>query len=68
MGFVAAVGAKQKPAAVVQPGEGAFDDPAFTPEAGALRGLASGDHGERLRLQTTSVVGDKTDHQPVRIS
>ena len=43
MDFVAAVGADEQSAAVVQPGEGAFDDPAPAAEAGAVLGLASGD-------------------------
>ena len=29
----------------MQPGEGAFDDPAVTTEPGAVLGLAAGDHG-----------------------
>jgi hypothetical protein len=29
----------------VEPGEGAFDDPAVTAEPGAVVGLATGDHG-----------------------
>ena len=44
MGLVAAVGAKEESAAVVQPGEGPFDDPALTSEPGAVFGLASRDH------------------------
>src|SRR5215207_7572383 len=44
MGLVAAVGAEEQPAAVVEPGEGAFDDPAVSAEAGAVYGLAPGDH------------------------
>jgi hypothetical protein len=44
VGFVAAVGAEQKPAAVVEPGEGALDDPAVASDAGAVFGLAAGDH------------------------
>ncbi len=44
MGFVFAVGAEQQSAAVVQPGEGAFDDPAFAAEPGAVCCLASRDH------------------------
>ena len=44
MGLVAAVGAEEQPAAVVEPGEGAFDDPAVSAEAGAVGGLAPGDH------------------------
>jgi hypothetical protein len=40
---VAAVGADQEAAAIVQPGEGSFDDPAVAAEAGAVLGLAAGD-------------------------
>jgi hypothetical protein len=40
---VAAVGAEQEPAAVVEPGEGALDDPAFAAQPGAVVGLAAGD-------------------------
>ena len=40
---VAAVGADEEAAAVVQPGEGAFDDPTVAAEAGAVLGLAAGD-------------------------
>ena len=43
MDVVAAVGADQESAAVVEPGEGALDDPAVTSEAGAVFGLAAGD-------------------------
>ena len=50
MGFVSAVGAEQEPAAVVEPGEGAFDDPAVASEAGAVFGLASRDHGRDATL------------------
>ena len=42
---VAAVGADEESAAVVQPGEGAFDDPAVASESGAVLGLATGDLG-----------------------
>ncbi len=45
MDVVAAVGADEEAAAVVEPGEGAFDDPAVTAEPGAVLGLAAGDHG-----------------------
>ena len=45
MGLVAAVGAEQQAAAVVQPGEGAFDDPAVAAEPGAVVGSAARDHG-----------------------
>jgi len=44
VGFVAAVGAHEQSAVVVQPGEGAFDDPAVASEAGAVLGLAARDH------------------------
>jgi NAD(P)-dependent dehydrogenase (short-subunit alcohol dehydrogenase family) len=40
---VAAVGADQESATVVQPGEGALDDPALLSEAGAVLGLAARD-------------------------
>ena len=43
MDVVAAVGADKQSAAVVEPGEGSFDDPALTAEAGAVLGLASRD-------------------------
>lgn len=39
-----AVVADEQPPTLVKPGEGAFDDPAFAAEAGAVRGLAAGDH------------------------
>ena len=45
MDVVAAVGTDQESAAVVEPGEGALDDPAVTAEAGAVLGLAARDHG-----------------------
>ena len=44
MDVVAAVGADEEAAAVVEPGEGALDDPAVVAEPGAVLGLASGDH------------------------
>jgi hypothetical protein len=37
--------ARAQPAEVVQVGEGAFDDPALAPEAGAVCDAAAGDHG-----------------------
>ena len=43
MDVVAAVGAQQESAAIVQPGEGAFDDPAVASEVRAVFGLASSD-------------------------
>ena len=47
-GFVdllAAVVADEEPLVVVQPGEGALDDPACASEPGAVRALAAGDIG-----------------------
>ena len=43
MDLVAAVVADEQPFEVVQPGEGALDDPADAAEAGAVLGLAAGD-------------------------
>ena len=43
MDVVATVGADEQPAAVVEPGEGALDDPPLTTQAGAVLGLAAGD-------------------------
>jgi hypothetical protein len=40
---VAAVGADKEPAAVVEPGEGALDDPSVAAEPGAVLGLAASD-------------------------
>jgi len=40
---VAAVGSDEESAAVVEPGEGAFDDPAVAAEPGAVGGLATCD-------------------------
>lgn len=45
MDVVATVGADEQPAAVVQPGEGAFDDPALAAEPGAVCRLSARDHG-----------------------
>ena len=44
MSLVLAVGAQEQPTAVVEPGEGAFDDPAVAAEAGAVHRPASRDH------------------------
>ena len=44
MDVVAAVGADEKAAAVMQPGEGALDDPAVAAESGSVGGLPSCDH------------------------
>ena len=43
MGFVAAVCAEEQPASVVEPGEGALDDPAMAAEPRAVLGLTAGD-------------------------
>ena len=43
MDVVAAVSADEESAAVVQPGEGALDNPADAAEAGAVLGLAMSD-------------------------
>ena len=43
MDVVAAFIAGGKPSELVQPGEGAFDDPAVAAESGAVLGLASRD-------------------------
>ncbi len=45
MDFVAAVVADEQSLEVVQPGEGALDDPARTSEPGTVRGLAAADLG-----------------------
>ena len=44
MDVVAAVGADEQAASVVEPGEGAFDDPAVAAEPRAVFGLAASDH------------------------
>ncbi len=44
MGLVSAVGAEKQSAAVVQPGEGAFDDPAVASQPRAVCGLAARNH------------------------
>ena len=43
MDFVESVGAEQESAAVVEPGEGAFDDPAVAAEMGSVLGVAASD-------------------------
>jgi hypothetical protein len=53
---VAAVGADQEAAAVVEPGEGAFDDPALATKAGAMLGPAAGDHGFDAALPDQTAV------------
>ena len=56
MDVVAAVGADEESAAVVEPGEGAFDDPAVAAEPGAVLGLAAGDHGLDAALPEQAAV------------
>ena len=56
MDFVESVGAQQEPATVVQPGEGAFDDPAVAAELGSVFGLAASDHGFDAALPDESTV------------
>jgi hypothetical protein len=53
---VAAVSADEQPAAAVEPGEGAFDDPAVVSEAGAVFGLAARDHGFDAALPDEAAV------------
>ena len=59
MEFVAAVVADEQPFEVVQPGEGALDDPADAAEAGAVLGVAMGDlrcHASESQLAAVLVV------------
>ena len=56
MDFVPAVGAQEQPAAVVQPGEGALDDPALSAESGAVPALSPGDYGLHAPLADESPV------------
>jgi hypothetical protein len=53
---VAAVGADEKSAAVVEPGEGALDDPAVAAEPGAVLCLAACDHGFDAALPDETAV------------
>jgi hypothetical protein len=61
----AAVVADEQPLELVQPGEGALDDPAVATEAGAVLGVAAGDLGSdpapaqlaSLRLVVVGAVG-----------
>jgi hypothetical protein len=53
---VSAVGAEQQPSAVVQPGEGAFDDPAIAAEPGAVRSPASRDYRLHAALPDETAV------------
>ena len=56
MDVVVAVGADQESAAVVEPGEGALDDPAVAAEPGAVLGLAASDHGLDAALPDETAV------------
>ena len=56
MDVVAAVGADEQSAAVVEPGEGSFDDPAVAAEPGAVLGPAAGDHGFDAALPDEAAV------------
>ena len=51
--LVVAVGSDEESAAVVEPGEGAFDDPALLAEPRAVLGLASSDHWLDPRFQSS---------------
>jgi len=53
---VAAVGANEEAAAVVEPGEGALDDPAVSAESGAVFGVAAGDQGFDAALPDQAAV------------
>ena len=67
MDRVAAVVPDEQPLEVMQPGEGALDDPADAAEPGAVLGLAAGDFGagDRDRLSPVRAVagtpGDNAD-------
>ena len=52
----AAVVADEQPFEVVEPGEGAFDDPAGAAEPGAMLGLAAGDLGSDPALAELAAV------------
>ena len=57
MDLVAAVVADEQSFVVVEPGEGALDDPADLAEAGAVLGLAAGDHrGDAPLADETAVL------------
>jgi hypothetical protein len=53
---IVAVGADEEASAVVEPGEGSFDDPAVLAEPGAVFGLASRDHGFDAALPDEAAV------------
>lgn len=52
MDLVAAVGADEESASVVEPSEGALDDPALAAEPGAVLGLERAITGLMLRCRT----------------
>ena len=56
MDVVAAVGADEEAAAVVEPGEGPLDDPAVATEPGAVLCLAACDHGLDATLPDETAV------------
>ena len=68
MDVLAAVGANEEAAAVVEPGEGALYDPALTAHSGAVSGLAAGDdrfHAElpdepAVLVVVVAAVGDQS--------
>jgi len=53
---VAAVGSDEEAAAVVEPGEGAFDDPALTAKAGSVFGVAARDDRFHAELPDQAAV------------
>ena len=58
MDLVAAVVADEQALELVQPGEGAFDDPAVATEAGAVAGTAAGDlRGDAAAAEFAAVAG-----------
>ena len=56
MDVVAAVGSDEQSAAIVEPGEGALDDPAVSAEPGAVFGLSASDHGFHAPLPDEATV------------
>ena len=56
MDVVATVGSDEQASAAVQPGEGAFDDPAVAAKSGAVLAVAAGDHGFDASLPDLATV------------
>ena len=56
MDLGAAVVADEEPLELVEPGEGAFDDPAVAAKPGAMLGLAAGDLGSDAALTELAAV------------